>query len=149
MHLAGYDKKIVEADVTHTYVRSAHCDVNMTNIEHGGEQVGQKPVGSQAGSKSWLLLGSEVVDRKGNFPELEIWGIDVAEEMGLFLLDQFLEDTDVFALRNLHSKHLVLRITDNEAIEREQLCGIDCMDHSLEEFKQESLQLTRRFYQDV
>ena len=32
MHLAGYDKKIVEADVTHTYFRSGHCDVNMINI---------------------------------------------------------------------------------------------------------------------
>ena len=68
--------------------------------------------------------------------------------MGLFLLDQFLEDTDVVGLRNLDSKHLVLRIADNEAIEREQLRGIDCMDRPLEEFK-ESLQLTRRFYQDV
>ena len=70
------------------------------------------------------------------------------EVRGLFLLDEVLEGRDVVGLRNLDSKHLVLRITDNEAVEREKLRGIDCMDRSLEEFK-ESLQLTRRFYQDV
>ena len=121
----------------------------MTSVYDGGEQVGQNPVGSQAGSKSWRLLGGEIVDRERNLPELKIFGSDVIEVRGVFLLDLVFEDADVVGLRNLDSKHLILRITDKEAVECEQLRGIDCMDRVLEEFKQESLQRTRRFYQDV
>ena len=91
--------------------------MNVTDIEHRGEQVGQKPVGSQAGTKSRRLLSGEIIDGKGNLPELEVRGIEVAEEMRPFLLDHFFEDADVFAFRNLHSKHLILRIIDNEAVE--------------------------------
>ena len=60
-----------------------------------------------------------IVDRKGNLPELEVRGIEVAEEMRLFLLDQFLKDANVFALRNLHSKHIIFFVTENEAVEQE------------------------------
>jgi hypothetical protein len=63
------------------------------------------------------LLRGEIIDRKGNIPELEVFGINVAKEVGIFLLDQVFQEADVFALRNLHSKHLIFRITDNEAVE--------------------------------
>jgi hypothetical protein len=74
-------------------------------------------VGSQAWPKSWRFLGNKTVDRKGNLPEFEIFGSDVIEMRGIFLLDHFFEDADVVSLRNLDSKHLILRITDNEAVE--------------------------------
>ena len=88
------------------------------------------PVGPQAGSKSWRLLGSKVVNRKGNLPELEFFGINMIESTRILLLDLVFEDADVFALRNLHSEHLILSITDNEAIEREQFRGVGYVDHS-------------------
>jgi len=47
----------------------------------------------------------------------------------LFLLDFVLEDADVFAGRYLHGKHLILRITDDEAVEREHSRGINCINH--------------------
>ena len=74
-------------------------------------------MGSQAGPKSWRLLGNKTVDRKGNLPELEIFGVDAIEGMWIFLLDFVLENADVFARKYLHSKYLILRITDNEAVE--------------------------------
>jgi hypothetical protein len=43
------------------------------------------------------LLGNKTVDRKGNLPELEVFGSDVIEMRGIFFLDQFFEDADVFA----------------------------------------------------
>jgi hypothetical protein len=63
------------------------------------------------------LLGTKTVNRAGNLPELEVRGSDVIEVRSLFLLDLVFEDADIFALRNLHSKHLIFRITDNEAVE--------------------------------
>jgi len=74
-------------------------------------------VGSQARPKSWRLLGNKTVDRKGNLPELELRGINMTETVGLFLLDFVLENADVFARRYLHGKHLILRITDDEAVD--------------------------------
>jgi hypothetical protein len=74
-------------------------------------------VGSQARPKSWRLLGIKTVNRKRNLPELEIFGSEVIELRGIFLLDPFFEDANVFDRRYLHSKHLILRITDNEAVE--------------------------------
>jgi len=74
-------------------------------------------VGSQARPKSWQLLRGEIVDRKGNLPELEVFGIEVAEEMSIFLLDHFFEDADIVGLRNLDSEYLILIVTDNEAVE--------------------------------
>jgi len=74
-------------------------------------------VGSQARPKSWRLLGNKTVDRKGNLPELEVRGINMAETMGIFLLDLVFEDANVVCLRNLDSKHLIFHITDNEAVE--------------------------------
>ena len=74
-------------------------------------------MGSQAGSKSWQLLGSKIVDRKGNIPELDVCGIDVGKPDWSLLLHEVFEDADVVGLRNLDSKHLILRITDNEAVD--------------------------------
>ena len=59
-------------------------------------------MGSQARPKTWRLLGTKTVNRAGNLPELEIFGSDVIEVRGIFLLDLVFEDADVFALRNLH-----------------------------------------------
>jgi hypothetical protein len=115
--LKTHNKEIVEAIITHTRLRNTRHDVNMTDIEPRVEQVGYRPVGSQAGPKSWRLLRGKIVNRKGNLPELEVRGINVTETMGLFLLDQFFEDADVVGLRNLDSEHLILSITDNEAVE--------------------------------
>ncbi len=74
-------------------------------------------MGSQAGSKSWRLLGSEIVDRKGNLPELDVRGIDVGKPDWSLLLDEVFEDADIFHFRDLHSKHPILFITENEAVE--------------------------------
>ena len=64
------------------------------------------------------LLRGMIVDRKGNLPELEIFRSDVIEVRGLFLLDPAFEDADVVGLRNLHSKHIILFVTENEAVEQ-------------------------------
>jgi hypothetical protein len=74
-------------------------------------------VGSQAWPKSWRLLGKKTVDRKGNIPEFKIFGSDVIEMRGIFLLDLIFEDADIVGRRNLDSKHLTFRITDNEAVD--------------------------------
>jgi len=63
------------------------------------------------------LLGSEIVDRKGNLPELEIFGSDAIEVRGILLLDEVFEDADIFHCRDLHSNHQILFITENEAVE--------------------------------
>ena len=49
------------------------------------------------------------------------------EARGLFLLDQVLEDADVFGLHNLDREPIRLSIdSENETVERENLCGIGC-----------------------
>jgi len=48
------------------------------------------------------LLGSEIVDRKGNLPELDVRGIDVGKPDRSLLLDEVFEDADVFHFRDLH-----------------------------------------------
>ena len=64
------------------------------------------------------LIRGMVIDRKGNLPELEIRGIDVAEVMRLLLLDLiFFEDADVVGLRNLDSEYNILLVTKNKAVE--------------------------------
>jgi len=47
------------------------------------------------------LLGSEIVDRKGNLPELDVRGIDVGKPDWSLLLDEVFEDADVVGVRNL------------------------------------------------
>ncbi len=46
-----------------------------------------------------------IVNRKGNLPELEIFGSNVIKMRGIFLLDHFFEDTNIVGLRNLDSEH--------------------------------------------
>ena len=52
------------------------------------------------------------------------------EARGLFLLDQFFEDADVFGLQNLDSEDLTRLLIDseNETVEREKLRGIGSCD---------------------
>jgi len=64
------------------------------------------------------LLGSRIVERKANFPEVEIRGIDVTEEMRLFLLDLVLEDADVVISWNLDREHPRFVVTENKAVEK-------------------------------
>ena len=68
-----------------------------------------------------------IVDRKGNLPELEVRGSDVIEVRGLFLLDHFFEDADIFVLRNFDSEHIIFFVAENKAVEQEirghPLCG--------------------------
>jgi len=63
------------------------------------------------------VLGSRVVDGTVNLPEIEIRGIDVAEEMSLFLLDLVFEDADVVGLRNLHSEDPLFIVSKNKTVE--------------------------------
>ena len=42
----------------------------------------------------------------------------MAEEMGLFLLDQFLEDADVFVFCNFDRKYPLFVVTENKAVEQ-------------------------------
>jgi hypothetical protein len=57
-----------------------------------------------------------------NHPEIEIWGIDVVEKVGLFLLDQFLEDADNVVSRTLDREHPLFVVTKNKAVEQ-KICG--------------------------
>ena len=65
------------------------------------------------------LLRGMIVDRKGNLPELEVFGINVTETMGIFLLDLVFEDADVVCLGDLDSEHVVFFVTENKAVEQE------------------------------
>ena len=76
-------------------------------------------MGSQARPKSWRLLRGEIVNKKGNLPELEVRGVNVTKEMRLFFLDLVFEDADVFAFRDLHSEHIIFFVTENKAVEHE------------------------------
>lgn len=80
------------------------------------------------------------------------------EVMGLFLLDQVLEDADIFGLRNLDSECLIWFVTENKAVEWEELGGVrSCSLKRRGNLKnirttckeRTSGVLSRRFYQDV
>jgi len=60
-----------------------------------------------------------IVDRKGNLPELEVFGSDVIEVRSIFLLDLVFEDADIVVLRNLDSEHIIFFVTENKAVEQE------------------------------
>jgi hypothetical protein len=59
----------------------------------------------------------EIVNRKGNLPEFDVRGIDVGKARWSLLLNQVFENADNFGLCNFDRKHLILGITDNEAVE--------------------------------
>ena len=73
------------------------------------------------------------------------------EEMSNFLLDHLLEDADVFGLWNLDSEHLLPDPTENEAVEREELHGINWTTFKgiSGDQKRKLLGRTRRFHQNV
>jgi len=77
----------------------------------------KNPWGLKLGPRVGGCLEARIVDRERNLPELKILGSDMIEVRGVFLLDLVFEDADVFAFWELHSKHLILSITDNEAVE--------------------------------
>ena len=52
---------------------------------------------------------------------IEVWG--------LFLLDQVFEDADVFGFQNLDREHLIQLVTENKAVEREEVGWINFVDY--------------------
>ena len=119
-----HERKIVEANITHTCFWNTRCNVNMTNILPKAEQVRQKHVGSQAGSKSWRLLGGQIVDRRGNPPELDVRGIDVGKPDWSLFLDEVFEDADVVDVWNLD---MTVNIRFRLSPRMEQLSESSCM----------------------
>jgi hypothetical protein len=51
-----------------------------------------------------------------NCPEIEILGIDAIESMWIFLLDQFLEDADIFVFCNFDREHPLFVVTENSIL---------------------------------
>ena len=49
--------------------------------------------------------------------------------MRIFLLDQVLEDADIFGLQNLDREHLIRLVTENKAVEREEMGWIIFVDY--------------------
>jgi hypothetical protein len=71
----------------------------------------------------------EIVDVKGDLPEVEIRCGDMVEVRGLLLFDQFFEDADIFDLRNFDSEGSIGVIAENKAIEREKWRKIKSYGH--------------------
>jgi hypothetical protein len=66
-----------------------------------------------------------VIHGYGDIPEVEIKCSDVIKVRSLLLLNQLFEDADSFVLQNFDSEHPIEMITENKAVEREKLSGIE------------------------